>query len=173
MIDSIRGSTPSRHLPRLANRIIPTKKGNRKSSSPIVDPYLKQRANVSTPPRYLQPRKTPNSPNNKNRLNSINSAAKRADLALPSIKILNSNDKVIRTDYSLGKKLVNEYFQSKTLTEIITNPLPGTNNQINYISGHAILPNLSKTPEISCNNESYFFQNHNNDHFQPIIHSTN
>lgn len=75
----------------------------------------------------------------------------------------------MRTDQALGTKIVNEYLQTKKLTEIINNPLPGTNNQINTLTGHSILPNLTKN---TIQNDSFFFQNHINDHLQPIIHST-
>ncbi len=174
VIDSITVSTPSRHLPRLVHQAKTTKKtNNRKQPSPsVVDSFLKPGVNVSAAPRHIQSRKIP--VNNKNRLNSTYPIVKRADLTLPSIKTLNSNEKILRTEYPIETKLVNEYLPSKKLTEIITNPLPGTNNQINSISDNSILLNLPKTSEISCqdqiNTESYFFQNHNNDHIQPIIH---
>jgi hypothetical protein len=172
VIDSIRVSTPSRHLPRILHRITADKKTKRKPSSPVVDPYLKQRINASPAPRHNQSKKGTNSIY-RNQVNSKYPAGKRADLALPVIKTVNSNEKVIRSDQHIETNIFNEFLQTKKLTEIITNPLPGTNNQI---SGHAILPNFSKTARISyqnqVNNKPYVFQNHNNDHFQHIIHST-
>lgn len=165
-IDSITASTPSRHLPRVIQRTKPTTRMmSRKPLSPVIDPYLKQRVNASPPPRQIQSRKIPSNPTTSP--NSIQPIIKRADFSLPSIKTINSNDRVLRTEQCLGTKIVNEYFQTKKLTEIITNPLPGTNNQINTITGHSILPNLTKN---QIHNEPYFFQNHISDHFQPIIH---
>jgi len=173
VIDSIRVSTPTRHLPRILHRITANKKTDRKSASPVIDSYLKQRINSSTPTRHIQSKKVPNTVC-RNQITSKYPTVKRADLALPVIKTLNSsNEKVIRSDRPIETNIVNEFIHTKKLTEIITNPLPGTNNQI---SGHSILPNLSKTARISyqnqVNNKPCVFQNHNNDHFQHIIHST-
>jgi hypothetical protein len=124
-----------------------------------------------TPPRAIQSRKILTPINHKIQLNP---SIKRVDLTFPSMKTVNSNEKIIRTEQPLGTTIVNEYLQTKKLTEILTNPLPGTNNEINYIPSESILPNLSKTPPTSCHDqittEPFFFQNHNNDHFQPIIH---
>ena len=166
VVDSITVSTPTRQLPRLVQRTNPMKKPIGRSPSPVVDFVSKQRTNVTTPPRKL-----PNSMNNRN------STPKRGELILPSIKPSNSNEKILRTDQPLGTKIVNEYFRTKKLTEIIANPLSDNNHQVNYICEHSLLPNLSKTPPTSCHtqltNEPYFFQNHHHhDHFQPIIHST-
>lgn len=181
VVDSITVSTPSRHLPRIIQRPKATKTTVRKSPSPVaIDPIIKTRATPISPPRRL-----PHS------ANSRNPASKRSDPTVPStksptlppiksptlppIKSPNSNERVIRSDQPLGTKIVNEYLQAKKLTEIISNPLPSPSpHQISYICGHSILPNLSKTPSTSyqnpTTNEPYFFRNHSNDHFQPIIH---
>ncbi len=166
VVDAMTVSSPTRHLPRLMQR---TKLPNRKSPCPSFNSDLKQRTMSPTPHRLISPKKTSNK-------NSANSTVKRTDIVFPSMKYTNSNEKVIRADQPVGTKIVNEYLQSKKVTEIITNPLPGTNNQINYLCGQSMLPNLSKISSPSYHNqvtnEPYFFQNHNNDHFQPIIHST-
>jgi hypothetical protein len=163
--DSMTVLSPSRHLPRLTQR---PKMPSRKSPYPMLESELKQRTNSPSPSK-----KIPNLNTNKN---PANPTVKRADFALPSLKPPTSNGKVIRTDQPLGTKIVTEYLQTKKLTEIITNPLPGTNNQINYLCGQSMLPTLSKLPSASYHNqlpnEPYFFQTHTNDHFQPIIHST-
>ena len=165
VVDSITVSTPTRHLPRIAQRTKATKTTVRKSPSPVaIDPFAKTRPTAVSPPRRI-----PHS------ANSRSPTSKRSDLTLPSIKSPHPNEKVIRSDQPLGTKIVNDYLQSKKLTEIITNPLPSPSaHQISYICGHSILPNLSKTPSTSYQNpntnEPYFFQHHTNDHYQPIIH---
>lgn len=168
VVDSITVSTPTRHLPRLVQRTKATKTTVRKSPSPTaaIDPYFKQR-----PTAVSSPRRLPQSASNRT------PSLKRADLALPAIKSPNPSEKFIRSDAPLGTKIVNEYLQSKKLTEIITNPLPNSStHQISYLCGHTIFPNLSKTPSTSYqnqnNNEPFFFQNHKNNHFQPVIHSS-
>lgn len=169
VVDSITVSTPTRHLPRIVQRTKATKTTVRKSPSPPspIDHFLKQRSNAASPPKRM-----PQSINNRS------PTFRRSDLALPVIRSPHPTEKFTRTDPPpLGTKIVNEYLQSKKLTEIIANPLPHSGaHQISYICGHTILPNLSKTSSTSYqnqnNNEPYFFQNYTNDHFQPIIHSS-
>jgi hypothetical protein len=174
LLDAITITAPPLHLPRIVQQTPINKRistNNKKQSVPIISPYTIQRTKVVTPPRQIQSRKLPSPVNHKNNLTPIHPTVKRGDITLPSIKELNSNEKSIRTDSSLGIKSNNEYLQTKKLTEIITNSVPGTNNQINHLPERPVLPNISKTPQISCD-EPFFFQNHNNDHLQPIIHST-
>lgn len=165
VVDSITVSTPTRHLPRIVQRTKATKTTVRKSPSPVaIDPFVKIRTTAASPPRRM-----PHS------ANSRSPTSKRSDLTLPPIKSPNPSEKIIRSDQPLGTKIVNDYLQSKKVTEIISNPLPNPSaHQISYICGHSILPNLSKTPSTSYQNpntnEPYFFRNHTNDHFQPIIH---
>ena len=174
LLDAVTISTPQLHLPRIVQQTPINKRintNNKKQSVSIISPYTIQRTKVATPPRPIPYRKLPSPVNQKNNLIPIHPTIKRGDITLPSIKELNSNEKSIRTNSSLGIKNNNEYLQTKKLTEIIKNSLPGTNNQINHSSERSVLPNISKTPQISCD-EPFFFLNHNNDHLQPIIHST-
>jgi hypothetical protein len=175
VIDSVTISTPPLQLPRIVSRIATAKKSNniRRESLSLIDSCIKPRIKLASPSRHIQSRKASSLVNNKNQSYP---AIKRADTVLPGMKDLNSNEKSVRTENYRGAKTVNDYLQTKKVTEVIPNPLSTTNNQIHHVSGRSPLPNRSKKSQIPChnhtNNDTYFFQNHNNDHFQPIIHST-
>ncbi|CAF2597021.1 unnamed protein product [Rotaria sp. Silwood2] len=177
VVESITVTASPTNLPRIVHPTTVTRKNNynnRRPSLPIIDPDFKQRIDPTISPHTIQSRKTPGSVSYKNHSNSINSAAKQTDFALPLIKDIKSKEKLIRTDNSVGRKIVNENSQSKKMTEVISGALPDTNNQINHMSERSVLPNLSKKSQSAyhnpINNEPYFFQNHNNDQIQPVIH---
>ncbi|CAF1006729.1 unnamed protein product [Rotaria sp. Silwood1] len=177
IVESITGTTAPAYLPHIVHPTAVTNKNNnnnRRPSLPIIDPNFKQRIDPGIPTHKIQSKKTLGSVSNRNYSNSVHSVAKRTALALPLIKDTKSNEKSMRADNSVGAKIVNEYCQSKKITEIISGTLPGANHQINHVSERSVLPNLSKTPPSPhhnhLNNEPYFFQNHNNDQMQPIIH---
>ncbi|CAM4743965.1 unnamed protein product [Rotaria magnacalcarata] len=191
LTESIESGTPPLGLPRILNRTTVTKKNknnnininnnnnnnnsnNRRPSLPAFDPSLKQRVQSISPSHNIQSKKISGCVNNKKQSPSIHSTVKRADVTLPSIKDNKSNEKLIRTDYSGGTKVVNEYCQSQKLTEIISNSLSNTNNQMSNLSEHSVPPNFPKTPRSPCqnyiNNESYCSQKNNHYVLQPIIH---
>lgn len=176
VVDSITIRTPSAsQLPRIVERTKTVKKIVKKPSSPTFDIPSRQRLMTPTPTRTTQVKKTACPANYKNTLNSSQTNFRRNESLLPRLKSSNTTERVIRADHSIGSKLVNEYIQAKKVTEIITNPLPGSNNQISYICGHSIVPHLRKTSPTYQNqiaSESYFYQTHHNDHLPQIIHST-
>ncbi|CAF3093090.1 unnamed protein product [Rotaria socialis] len=188
LTESVESGMPPLGLPHILNRTTATKKNkninnnnnnnnnsnNRRPSLPAFDPSLKQRVQSISPSHNIQSKKISGSLNNKKQPPSIHPTVKRADVTLPSIKDNKFNEKLIRTDYSGGTKVVNEYCQSQKLTEIISNSLSNTNNQIYNLSEHSVPPNFPKTPRSPCqnyiNNESYYSQKNNHDLLQPIIH---
>lgn len=180
VINSITVSTPSFHLPRIVQQ---TKKTN-KNPLPVLDSYVKQQLTLSTSPRMIHTKKSTNPTVLKNPYASVQAALKRAELNIPPTSGLHANNKVTRVEQSSNFKLNNQQqqqLQPKKMTEIITRPLPGVNNQINYVSDQSILPNYSKKPRMHNriphanedikSNTPYFCQNQEtNSLIQPIIH---
>ncbi len=177
-IDSITVSTPSLHLPRILHH---TKQTSKQQLGPL-DSYVKQQLTLSTSRRIIHTKKVSNSSNQTKHYISVNAALKRAELTIPSVNGLNIKNKITRPDNSSGSKFVNDHKQPKKITEIISKPLPGVNNQINHFSERSILPTYSNQPRMHNRtprsndelntNTPYFFQNHDDDHLlQPIIHS--
>lgn len=180
VIDSITVSTPPLHLPRILHR---TQKTN-KQKLPILDSYAKQQLTSSTHPRMIHTNKVTNSSNQKPHYASVRAALKRAELNISPTNGLHSNNKITRSENSFGSKFFTEHIQTRKMTEIITKPLPGVNNQINHFSERTILPNYSQKSRVhnrtSRPNDElktptpYFCQNHDHDRLlqQPVIHST-
>ena len=178
VINSINVSTPSFHLP----RIVQQNKKTNKNPLPVLDSYVKQQLTLSTSPRMTHSKKPTSPPVLKNPYGTVQAALKRAELALPTTFGLHANNKVTRMEHSSGLKLSNHSpLPTKKMTEIITRPLPGVNNQINYISDQSILPNYSKKPRLHNRtphaNEDirsttpYFCRNQEtNTLIQPVIH---
>lgn len=178
-INSINVSTPTFHLPRIVNQ---TKKTN-KQPLPVLDSFVKQHLALSTSPRMVHSKKSPNTPVLKSPYTSVHAALKRAELALPPTYGLHANNKVTRVENSSGLKFNqnNNHLPTRKMTEIITRPLPGVNNQINHFSEQSILPNYPKKARVhnrpSHSNEDfksntpYFCQNQEtNPLVQPVIH---
>ncbi len=179
VIDSITVSTPPLHLPRIIHRT----KGTNKPQLPAVDSYVKQQLTLSTSPRMIHTKRTSNSPTHKNYYSSVHAALKRAELNIPTPTGLHPNNKTLRPDNSSGLKSINDPIPTKKMTEIISKPLPGLNNQINHFYERPTLPNYTKKPRThnrtyrntdeTTTNTPYFFQNHDNDYLlPPVIHST-
>jgi hypothetical protein len=179
VIDSITVSTPPLHLPRIIRR---TTRSNR-PQLPAFDAFVKQQLTLSTAPRVIHTRKLTNSPNQNQQYSSVYAALKRAELSISPTQGLHPNNRISRPENNLlESKRVSDYLQSRKLTEVITRPLPGTNNQINHFSGRPTLLSYPKKARIhsrTCRptdeanlKTPYFFQNHDNDHLlQPVIHS--
>lgn len=176
-INSITVSTPSFHLPRIVNQ---TKKTN-KQPLPVLDSFVKQHLTLSTSPRMIHSKKSTNTTVFKSPYASVQAALKRAELALPPTYGLHANNKATRVDNSSGLLNNNHHLQSKKMTEIITRPLPGVNNQINHFADQSILPNYPKKARMHNrpphpnedfqSNTPYFCQNQeNNPLIQPLIH---
>lgn len=179
IVNSITVSTPQFHLPRILSRT----KQSPKQSLPILDYYVKQQLNLSTSPRMIHMKKLSNAPNQKPVIGTIQAALKRAESVLPATPGLHANNRILRSDSLSPSKTMNEHPQQKKLTEIISKPLPGVNNQINHFSERSILPNYSKKARVFArtqrsneefnSNVPYFCQNHGPDQLsQPILHST-
>ena len=177
-INSIMVSTPSFHLPRIVNQ---TKKMN-KQPLPVFESFVKQQLTLSTSPRMMHSKKSTNTAVLKSPYASVQAALNRAELTLPPTYGLHANNRATRGENSSGLKLNNNHhFQTKKMTEIITRPLPGVNNQINHFSDQSILPNYPKKPRMHNrpphpnedfkSNTPYFSQNQEtNPLIQPIIH---
>ncbi|CAF0829914.1 unnamed protein product [Rotaria sordida] len=179
IIDSITISTPPINLPRIIHR---TKKPI-EQQLPTTDSYLKTQLKISTPPRIVQRKKTTNLSYQKNPDASVYTGLKRAEVNLPSTNGLQSNNKIIRSNNSLGSKYVNDHVQTKKIIETFTKPLSGANNQKSHSSERHISPNYSKKPDTpnytlrTYNTPkmktTHSFENRDNNYlFQPIIHST-
>jgi hypothetical protein len=176
IIDSITVSSPPLHLPRICHPI----KTSSKHQSHVFDSYVKQQLTLSRASRILPSKKHSNAKSN---YTSVHAALKRAELALPPTNGLHANNKIVRTESLFGSKLFHDPIQSRKMTEIISKPLPGINNQINHFSDRSILPDnyckkprmhnrIQRTNDELNSNALYFFQNYENDHLlQPIIHS--
>jgi hypothetical protein len=178
VINSITVSTPPVHLPRILHQ---TRKTN-KQPLPTLDSNVKQQLTLSTAPRIIHTKKVTHISNPKPHYTSVHTTLKRTESNLPPTNGLHVNNKLTRSENPFGAKLMNDHMQQKKITEVITRPGPGVNNQINHFSERSILPNYSAKPrghnrslwtndEVNTN-APYFFQNPDNDHFpQPIIHS--
>ncbi|CAF1427233.1 unnamed protein product [Adineta ricciae] len=114
VVDLSSATTSSFYLPNISQRRALTPKKflsvERQHSVTFVDSSLKQRRHSATPPRSIPSRKTVNSIGDRKFFSPI---VKRIDLALPSIKDLNPNERLIRIDNSSQLKLINDSAQSK------------------------------------------------------------
>lgn len=177
VVDAITITTSANQLPRLAQPPKTVKKTVKKSPTPMptFDTLSRPRlvTPTPTPARTTQVKKTVCPTIYKNPFHSSPTSLKRSDLLFPRIKSSNSSERVVRADHTIGSKIVNEYIQAKKVTEVIANPLPGTNNQISYICGHSIIPRIRKaspTYQNHVTNEPYFYQTHRRDQLPQIIH---
>ena len=168
---------PPLHLPRIIERSNGTKRPNQKKTvSPVVHSPTKQRVHLDIPSRPASSKKVSPPVGTKPPPVTHYSPTKRADFALPSMGTLPSQDKLMQGDRPFSAKLLHDYFQSKKFTEIITNPLPGVNNQIHPTPERSPLPYLQRKPSSQSSsrttNELYFFQNYRPDNYSPVMHST-
>lgn len=179
IIDSITVSTPQLHLPRILSRA----KQTHRQSLPVLDYYIKRQLDLSTSPRMIHTKKLNNALIQKPVIGSVQAAIKRAESILPVTVGLHANNRILRSDNILPSKTMNEPIQQKKLTEIISKPLPGVNNQINHFCERPILPNYTKKARVHTrtrysneefnSNLPYFCQNNEHDQFiQPVLHST-
>ena len=189
VMDSITVTTPPPHLPRIVHEPTIRKKNNNngdnnknnniiiinRSLSVTNSSAKRKEINPRISSRNIEPRKTHKSVSNQNHSTSAGSTVTQVDYSLSKIKDLTSNERPVRVENRVGRKIVPECYSSKRFTEIIGGSLSGANNhQILHLPESCVLPKLSKTPQSHrhnyITNEPYFFQNHNKDRLQPVIH---
>ncbi|CAF2048498.1 unnamed protein product [Rotaria magnacalcarata] len=179
VIDSITISSPQSHLPRIAQR---NKKPTRQPIQ-VIDSYMRQQLQLSTPPNIVYGRKIANSSIQKYPDPSAQPTLKRTIISMPSVNGIQANNKTAAHENVFRSKFANDYGSTRRMTRNLPKPLSDTKNEIYHFAEQSILSNYPIKPATPGNSlrrhdksnikAPHFFENHANDHLlQPIIHST-
>ncbi|CAF3366485.1 unnamed protein product [Rotaria socialis] len=179
VIDSITISSPQSHLPRIVQR----NKNSTRQPIQVIDSYMRQQLQLSTPPNIVYGRKIANSSNQKYPDPSAQPTLKRTIISMPSVNGIQPNNKTTAHENGFRSKFANDYGPTRRMTRNFSKPLSDTKNEIYHFAERSILSNYPikpATPGHSLRRHDkskieapHFFENHANDHLlQPVIHST-